>query len=310
VREVVINGVRYAAPFADLFRDLTPAERSALADSARRDGIHTPVLVYDSSELGRAVIDGLNRAEVAAGLALELRVVDFGPISDEEARRIAEDVNAARRHLTPEEQQRVRAERVERVAEKRAEGKSLRTIADEVGVSAEQVRQDVKEATVKGLTVEPEKVVGKDGKTRPAKQPRPEPVKQAEPLEDDDVDAVTDHEPDDAPTDPDAWFKSKESFADEIVSAIRYSKKLTAAVSAVFESPHADLARALAAQHRQRWSPDGSELELSNRLGVQVMLRTWSCEQVESLYRFLCDLNVWLRKPDAREVTPPWEVGE
>ena len=301
MQEVVINGVRHAAPFADLFRELTPIERSALAESAKRDGIHTPVLVYDSEDHGRAVIDGLNRAEVAAELGLELRVVNFGPIPDDDAQRIAEDVNAARRHLTPEEQQRVRSERVERVAEMRSEGKSLRAISDEVGVSAEQVRQDVKEATVKGLTVEPEKVVGKDGKSRPAKQPKQKPVEV-------EVEAESEPQPEDAPADPDAWFKSKDSFADEIVLAIRNLKKVAPAVSAVFESPHADLARAVAAQHRLRWSPDGSELELSNRLGVQVMLRTWSCEQIESVHRFLCDLNAWLRKPDPREVTPPWEV--
>src|SRR5262249_23284025 len=45
----------------------------------------------------------------------------------------------------------------------------------EEGVSAERVRQDLKEATVKGLTVEPEpnQVTGLDGKKRSATRPRP-----------------------------------------------------------------------------------------------------------------------------------------
>jgi transposase len=52
-----------------------------------------------------------------------------------------------RPHLTPEQQQAVRAERVKRVAAKRAEGKSLRAIAAEEGVSVKTVHQDMSGAT-------------------------------------------------------------------------------------------------------------------------------------------------------------------
>jgi hypothetical protein len=63
------------------------------------------------------------------------------------------------------------------VAEERRHGKSLRAIAKEVGVSQEQVRQDTKEAGVNHLTPEPVdgtglRVLGRDGKSYPAKRPR------------------------------------------------------------------------------------------------------------------------------------------
>jgi hypothetical protein len=53
---------------------------------------------------------------------------------------------------------------VERVAEKRAAGKSLRTIAEEEGVSDTQIRSDIKEAGANPFAPAPGKVTGRDGK--------------------------------------------------------------------------------------------------------------------------------------------------
>jgi hypothetical protein len=88
-----------------------------------------------------------------------------------------------RRHITQEEREQARAERVERVAKKRREGKSTRQIAEDEGVSHVQVFRDVKEATVTGVTVEPphDKIIGKDKKVRPATKPKPPPEEKLEP---------------------------------------------------------------------------------------------------------------------------------
>lgn len=96
--------------------------------------------------------------------------------SDAEVLELAIERN--RKHGLPlsrededEARSRLRAARVERVAEAREDGKSLRAIAEEEGVSVTQVRDDLDAATVQGCTVEPKdgKVKGKDGKVRPAK---------------------------------------------------------------------------------------------------------------------------------------------
>ena len=162
-----------ARPFAGLFRPLTPAERGALRESVAKDGIRSPVFTYDSPTHGPAVIDGLNRLDTAAELGIPpeaIPVTDLGRISDEAAERLARDLNVARRHLTPEEQQAARVSRVKRVAELRSEGASIRVIAARVGVTKSQAERDLAEAraaTVPGGTVEPETITGANGKTYP-----------------------------------------------------------------------------------------------------------------------------------------------
>lgn len=176
----------YATPFADLFRELTPAERRELTDSIRAAGVLSAVLVYTSPEHGPSILDGLNRWAIARELGVPCPVNDLGSMGDQDARELAEQANHCRRHLTPADWQAMaaaRAERVKRVAEKRKEGKSLRTIAEEEGISEKTVRKDIDEATADGSAVEPEsgKVMGKDGKERPATQPaKPKPARPQE----------------------------------------------------------------------------------------------------------------------------------
>lgn len=88
--------------------------------------------------------------------------------------RRADDVGcrAARRHLSPEE---VRALRQRKVAEKRAEGKSHRTIGEELGIDTKQVQRDLESI---GDTVpnEPERITTSAGRTYPARRESPEPA--------------------------------------------------------------------------------------------------------------------------------------
>lgn len=81
-------------------------------------------------------------------------------------------VNDRRRHESPEQLMHRAEMRRERVAAARAEGQSTRTIAEAEGVSQQTVLRDLEQATDTGVSVEPQggKVIGKDGKERPAHQ--------------------------------------------------------------------------------------------------------------------------------------------
>ena len=110
-------------------------------------------------------LDGRNRAK--ACIELEL------PCSEEEVDVADDDVkqfiiirNINRRHLTKEF-------RLELVAELRADGKSIRTIAGTLGTSRSTVGRDVHDASQEPVpNGTPEKVTGKDGKTYSATKPQ------------------------------------------------------------------------------------------------------------------------------------------
>jgi DNA-binding CsgD family transcriptional regulator len=242
VKTIDHGATTYRIPFDHLFRPLTPDEAAGLRASVEANGVLAPVLTYDSPAHGPdCVIDGANRAALAAEFDADLPVRKLRGLTDEAAEALAESLNADRRHLTPEEQRERRAERVKRVAGKRAEGKSLRTIAEEEGVSPEQVRQDVKDATVKGLTVEPEKVMGRDGKERPAaRKPAPDTPAAPEPP------APPDPKPAAVVPPPavDAWGIPVQPHAAEAFAAVPEFKRLAGllrevrgAVTALAESP-------------------------------------------------------------------------
>jgi hypothetical protein len=76
-----------------------------------------------------------------------------------------------RRNLSDATRDRLRAERAERVSAARAQGRSLRAIADQEQVSEKTVRNDLAKSTAEGSAVDPPGgiVVGKDGKLRKAK---------------------------------------------------------------------------------------------------------------------------------------------
>lgn len=172
---VEIDGETYACPFASLFRPLTEAEEGRLRSSISAHGVRSPVLAFISPTYGRAIIDGLNRSRLALALDKSVMVLNLGNLPDAQAKELADQLNRARRHLSLEEQQAQRTERVHRVVAARVdEKKSFRAIAKTEEVSVTQVREDLKSATVQGCTVTlPTTIEGLDGISRPASRPQP-----------------------------------------------------------------------------------------------------------------------------------------
>jgi hypothetical protein len=176
VTSVRVAGTTYQLVFAALFRPHTVAERLGLKESVRRHGFRVRVLTYDSANWGpRCVIDGAARLELAAELAREgaspgeVHVQHLFALGDEDAQELALSLNRDRRHLTPAEQHEARLERIVRIVAARAGGESLRTIGTREGVSAEQVRRDLEQSGVSGVT--PDHVRGADGKSYPVSAP-------------------------------------------------------------------------------------------------------------------------------------------
>lgn len=144
-----------ATPF-QLFPVLDSATESALRESISRFGVLVPVA---KDQHGR-VLDGHQRSRIATELGVDFRVDIHVCVDDDEAREIAHTLNADRRQMSVEQRRQV-------VAALRERGHSLRAIAGAVGVSQQQVSNDL--ATVNDLTV-PDRIVGKDGKSRPARR--------------------------------------------------------------------------------------------------------------------------------------------
>lgn len=133
------------------------------------NGVRVPVVVDAGSG---AVIDGHHRVRAWSELRAEGAKVPDYPAdvrrfsSDEERAGFALAANLFRRHLG-------RDARAEVVAKLRAQGWSLRRIADALGIDAATVHRDlggVADSTPEAL---PERVSGADGKAYPARVPRP-----------------------------------------------------------------------------------------------------------------------------------------
>jgi hypothetical protein len=161
--------------FPDLLPELSEREWADLRESIRRNGVITPIIVDE----GYGVIDGAHRVTIAAELGLTVVPVEVRPgLTPAQKMELAYSLNEDRRQMDAETIRRLKAARVERVAASRRKGKSIRTIAEEEGVSKSQVERDLQAAksTVPGGTVEPPKgkVRGKDGKARSAtRNPKP-----------------------------------------------------------------------------------------------------------------------------------------
>lgn len=144
VGTIEYHGTVYALPFASLFRALTASEAAELCESAVVVGIGHPVLVYDSESQGpNCVIDGANRLRTATELNIDCPVKELY-VDDETARRMAEDLNIARRHVTVGEARAVRQtrqERQQRIKEelKKNPVRSDNGIAEQLGVSDKTV---------------------------------------------------------------------------------------------------------------------------------------------------------------------------
>jgi len=150
---------------ANKYRFLTKEKLQAMADSIADIGQLEPITFSAGPASPGLLIDGRNR-----WLACELvrrvpETIEVNFETEEDIIAYIEAKNDHKRHLTPEEEESNRQERIGRVVQARTEQKSLRTIAEQEGVSVAQVRRDL--SAVPGGT--PATVTGRDGKTYPSR---------------------------------------------------------------------------------------------------------------------------------------------
>ena len=129
---VVVEGVIYRLPFADLLPPLGETELEALrADIAERQAVIVPIVIDEA----RNVIDGANRLRIAAGLGIRKVPVEIRVgLSDADKQQLAEDLNLHRRHLTREQMRLFVERRLVRTPEQ-----SNNKIAAEFGVDDKTV---------------------------------------------------------------------------------------------------------------------------------------------------------------------------
>ena len=154
--------------------DLLPALSQEAFDELRADilarGQQYPVLYTQTPEGTRRVIDGYHRLTAILQLLREGHEVKLlsrmmQPLEPALEREMALSLNLKRRHMTSEE-------RAEWAVKLRAQGKSLRVIAEALGTSKDSVARDLREAGVASETP----VTGKDGKTYATQRPQPSPA--------------------------------------------------------------------------------------------------------------------------------------
>jgi hypothetical protein len=119
-----------------------------------------PIILFQNK-----ILDGRNRFVASSNANVEPVYVEFEG-DESEAERLVVRANEERRHLNQEWMIANRKERIERVANARANGQSIRTIAENEGVSPATVKKDVDSISgVHPRTPDEEpKVNGKDGK--------------------------------------------------------------------------------------------------------------------------------------------------
>jgi ParB-like chromosome segregation protein Spo0J len=156
-------------PLAQRYRLLEGPAFEELADDIKARGLELPIHLWHGQ-----VIDGRNRLRACEERGVEPFFRDDSDIPEDQLEDHIAALNEHRRHLTVEEQEERRQERILRVAHARRKGKSTREIAEEEGVSQTQVLRDLRDGTEPGGSVEPEggTVTGKDKKKRPAKGKR------------------------------------------------------------------------------------------------------------------------------------------
>lgn len=183
--------IKKSTPSLQLFRPLDREEEAALRASIEKSGVIVPVAV----DVHGNILDGHHRVRLSQEMNKQypvIVIVEEGkapppeylsevraahplfinhgnrkvPSLDPEA--VARTLNIARRHLTVDE-------RKQMVKTLRKEGHSERAIARTVGASQPTVHRDLEAATDSGESVQPEMVVGRDGKARPPQRETPEP---------------------------------------------------------------------------------------------------------------------------------------
>jgi hypothetical protein len=183
MKTVLLGDRRYKLLFLDLI-PFDEKQAEALKESIEdKQGVLVPVVCWKERHKDGedTVVDGAHRVLFASELGLaKVPLSQRSYETEEDAKDDCERLNIDRRHVTPQEQKARREARLERVAAARAEGQSVRTIAEQEGVSPGQIARDVKDALT-NVSPEtpsedvkekpPETVVGKNGVNQPATHP-------------------------------------------------------------------------------------------------------------------------------------------
>ena len=168
---VKIGGRTYHLPFVEEI-PFEPKQREQLKASIEETGkVVVPILCWQEKHTPDedTVIDGGNRCQIAAELELkDIKKIYKSFASEDDARAECHRLNFDRRQIGEKELKARREERAVRVAEARAAGESLRSIAESEGVSTATVLSDLEKA--EEVVEPPEKVTGKDGRPQAAKK--------------------------------------------------------------------------------------------------------------------------------------------
>jgi len=163
MNKITLGKQEYTLPFADLLPALTSSEYSDLKTDIAARGVIVPIIVDGDM----AVIDGQHRLKVAVELGLDTVPLEIHTdLTDEEKRAMAWDLNAHRRHMTPEQ-------RKARAVVMRQQGMSYREIGDKLGVDHKTARNDILSTGEYSPVDLPKVITGKDGKQRKATKPAP-----------------------------------------------------------------------------------------------------------------------------------------
>lgn len=128
------------------------------ADILKR-GVQVPIEIDEDGN----VLDGFHRLEICQKHGLSYPTIIREGLTEKEKIEHATSLNSNRRHLP-------QGERRKFVLQLRQEGKSIRQIAERARVSVGTVHGDL--STVQNRTVGlPDRIVGKDGRSRPAHKP-------------------------------------------------------------------------------------------------------------------------------------------
>lgn len=154
--------------------ELTPEEYEALKADIQANGVQIPVEVDEEGN----IIDGYHRAKICQELGIDYPKNVRQGLSEEEKIDFVLRVNLNRRHLTREQRQ-------ELALKLRRRGWSYPRIGETLGVGKSTVERDVKTTFPDGKVDFPARVIGKDGKERPATRPQ---IEQPEQFKEHDID--------------------------------------------------------------------------------------------------------------------------
>jgi ParB/RepB/Spo0J family partition protein len=181
MKTITINGDEFDCPFADELPPLLPSlseeERTGLEADIRKNGVLQPV-IYARHNGKFVLIDGHNRAEIAAELGKRIPVCEQHYTSFEAMKTHALELNLHRRHLDPEQKRQLIAGALKSNPEQsnnaiakalKVSDKTVDAVRDELELTSEIPKLSVRR--------------GQDGKERkkPTRKTKPNPSPAPEP---------------------------------------------------------------------------------------------------------------------------------